>query len=400
MKRILFLFLLLFTVYSGFSQETGGLQVTDTTDLSSLTIEELSHLQSRYKATPMEHVIAGAIETASRKPLTLRNTPSIVTVITREEIERSGALDIMDVLRMIPGVEFNVDVQGVVAISFRGLWCNEGNVLLQLDGQEMNETAFSGLAFGNHYPINNIKKIEVIRGPGSAIYGGYAEYAVINIITQKGDDIKGVTLDAIGGMSDGMVSRTDVGFSVGNKVKDFIFSLTGLVGQGQRSTYNYTDVYGKSVSMANNSSLNPHFLDLNMSYKGLSLLFIYDNFVSSTRDGYLNSLSQAYPCNFLSYMGEVRYQGKLEKNLQIQARANFKHCEPWTFDGQPKPQDSSYGYYKILTDRFRLSATITWDPCYWFSANVGAEGYADFGHKQNEQFYRMKNTTKKTKYRL
>lgn len=392
MKKILWLLLMFCEVQVGYCQNSGQPGVLDTTDLSSLSIEDLSHLQSRYKATPMESVITQAIETASRKPLTLRNSPSIITVVTQEEITRSGAMDMMDVFRMIPGLEFNMDVTGVVAISFRGLWSNEGNILFQMDGQEMNETAFSGLAFGNHYPVNNIKKIEVIRGPGSALYGGYAEYAVINIITSKGEDMHGATFDLLGGGTNNAYTRENVGLTVGNKVNDLTYSFAGLTGCGQRSNFSYTDVYGKTVTLAGNAKLDPHFLDVNIGYKGLSLLFIYDNYVTSTRDGYVGALSQGYPCNFLSYMGELRYTRKLSRKVQFQVRANFKHCEPWTFDGQPLPVDSSYGYYKILIDRYRLSASATWDPNYWLSVNAGAEGYADLGYKPNGQDFSLDST--------
>src|SRR5690606_6202510 len=132
---------------------------------------------SRYAATEMEHAISQAIEAASRKPLPLRKSPSIISVITAEEIEKSGATDLMGIFRMIPGVEFNVDVEGVVAISFRGLWANEGNISLKIEEQEINEIAYASLQFGNHHNVRDIKKVEIIRGPGSAIYGGCAEYA-------------------------------------------------------------------------------------------------------------------------------------------------------------------------------------------------------------------------------
>jgi outer membrane receptor for ferrienterochelin and colicin len=312
MKRLIFLFLGVIVSITTFGQIE---PMPDTTDLSNLSLEELSQLRSRYKATATESTIAQAIETASRKPLSLRNSPSIISVITEEQIQRSGATDLMDVLHMVPGLEFNVDVEGAIGISFRGLWTNEGSILLELDGQELNENAYSGLAFGNHYPINNIKRIEVIRGPGSALYGGYAEYAVINIITKSGDEIHGAKISAQMAGSMQSYSQQNVSISAGNKIKDFSYSITGLLGRGQRSDGNYTDVYGQTVSLKGQSAINPHFADLNMSYKGLSVSLIYDNYITGTRDGYISALSQSYPCNFLSYMGELRYTRKISKKL-------------------------------------------------------------------------------------
>ena len=154
MRSLLILIFTFVLAESIFGQDRGNvLPVLDTNDLSNMSIEELSKMKSKYVASDMEKTISLAIEAASRKPLTLRKSPSIISVITSEEIERTGAKDLMDIFRMIPGMEFNVDVEGVVALSFRGMWANEGNVLLQIDGQEMNETAYASLQFGNHYPI-------------------------------------------------------------------------------------------------------------------------------------------------------------------------------------------------------------------------------------------------------
>ena len=362
-------------------QSTSGPALSDTTDLANMTIEQLSRLQSTYKATPLEKTIAEAIETASRKPLSMRNSPSIVTVITKDEIERSGARDMMDVFRLIPSVEFNVDVQGVVSLSIRGMWSNEGNVLLQIDGKEMNENAYSGLAFGNHYPITNIKRIEVIRGPGSAIYGGYAEYAVINIITNKGDDIKGVTASAIVGQTATVSARQDVGLTVGNKINDLTYSADILMGRGQRSDGTYTDVYGTSYKMAGNSDLNPHYINLNLAYKDLSVSFLYDNYIVATQDGYQPALSKPYPCDFLTYIAEVKYHKKLSKKVNFLSSFNYKHCQPWTYDGTPLIQDSSYNTYKIETQRSKLNLSLLIDPTYWLNVNAGFEGYIDYGYK-------------------
>lgn len=78
----------------------------------------------------------------------------------------------MQVLQLIPGFDFGVDVEGIVGIGVRGNWAHEGKVLMLWDGLEMNEDLYSTLQFGGHYPVGQIKRIEIIRGPGSAIYGG------------------------------------------------------------------------------------------------------------------------------------------------------------------------------------------------------------------------------------
>ena len=109
------------------------------------------------------------VSVASKTQLTVRESPAILTVITGEEIKNLGARDLMDVLNLVPGMNFGVDVQGVVGISSRVNWAHEGKILVLLDGQEMNEILFSTTQFGQRYYISQIEKVEIIRGPGSSI---------------------------------------------------------------------------------------------------------------------------------------------------------------------------------------------------------------------------------------
>src|SRR5579863_3147897 len=80
---------------------------------------------------------------ATKVPTNLRETPGVITVITREEIMDSGARDLQDVLVLVPGFSPGVDVEGVVDFGIRGNWGHEGKMLLLVDGQPMNETLFS-----------------------------------------------------------------------------------------------------------------------------------------------------------------------------------------------------------------------------------------------------------------
>src|SRR6185436_9636381 len=144
----------------------------------------------------LEQLMNIEISVASRKALTPRESPGIVTLITEDEITNSGAQDLMDILRLVPGFDFGSDVEGVVGLGIRGNWAHEGKMLLLIDGQQMNEALYSTIQLGNHYPVQQIRKIEIIRGPGSAMYGGNAEYAVINIITKNDKEFTGVSVSA------------------------------------------------------------------------------------------------------------------------------------------------------------------------------------------------------------
>ena len=137
MKKLLLTLLVTIGNFCAFAQYAFQ-QNPDTSSFFNLSLEELLNVQ---------------ISVASKKALTLRESPGIVTLITEDEIKNSGAHDLLDVLSMVPGLQFGVDVEGAIGIGVRGNWGHEGKVLLLIDGQEMNEPLYSTIQFGEHYPV-------------------------------------------------------------------------------------------------------------------------------------------------------------------------------------------------------------------------------------------------------
>lgn len=398
MRRILLTILFLSVKTILWAQQPTYVQNIDTASLFEMSLSELTKMKSKYAATDLEKAINLAIEAASRKPLSLRKSPSIVSVVSGEEIEKSGAKDLMDVFSMIPGLEFNVDVEGIVALSFRGLWSNEGNISLQIDGQEVNEIAYASLQFGNHYQLSQIKKVEIIRGPGSAIYGGYAEYAVINIVTKKGEDLKCIAAETLLSNTVEAYSRQNVSVMAGNSSKDFSYALSGMIGRGQRSNRTYTDAYGNSYNMQGSSNLNPAYLNMSLSYKNLSLQFIYDDYRTTNRDASIEILSRPYQLDFLSLMTQLKYTGQINKKLNLSVKFDHKYSNPWTFTGEPDPVDSLYTSYFLRANRYKANASLLWDPVYWLNVNCGAEAFIDHAYLTGGQVFRNDLTNKVVYY--
>ncbi len=100
------------------------------------------------------------------------------------EIERSGARDLIDILNLVPGFRSVSEVHETISLGTRGVYGAEGKIQINIDGIEVNENLFGYILLGNHHPAEMIEQIEIIRGPGSAIYGGTAELGVIKIITR------------------------------------------------------------------------------------------------------------------------------------------------------------------------------------------------------------------------
>ncbi|MEW6469189.1 MAG: TonB-dependent receptor plug domain-containing protein [Bacteroidota bacterium] len=346
---------------------------TDTIDYYEMSLEQLLNIKTHGVPSELEQLINQLIAAASNKPLSTRESPNIVSLITGEEIRNSGARDLIDVLRLIPGIDFGVDVEGVVGIATRGLWAHEGKVLVLLDGQEMNEILFATTQFGNHFPIDQIKKIEIVRGPGSAIYGGFAEYGVINIVTQSGGELNGVAFSGIYGQMQNDFGRNNYNLSLGKKINDLEFSLSGFLGKANRSDQDYEDFYGGSYNMAGNSNLNPTLLNLGLSYKGWSCRVMADLYETSVRDAYDLVKDDAYREDFQSYFAELKYVYKKGDKFSITPRLNYKRQMPW----KTLNVDSLTPDYNKVAERYSANLMFSYNFTRKINLSTGAEFYMD-----------------------
>lgn len=134
------------------------------------------------------------INIATKSRVEVSKAPSIVTVITAQEIENMGARKLTDVLRIIPGFDvFKSAFLGVERFGTRGLIISTEKVKVLVDGHTLNwPSSGSPSTFFDDLELMNVKRIEVIRGPGSALYGANAFLAVIDIITKDVDDIDAI----------------------------------------------------------------------------------------------------------------------------------------------------------------------------------------------------------------
>ncbi len=204
---------------------------------------------SKYQEMTLNQLLDVKVEIAARQEQTPEQAPSIVTVLTRQELETVGVRDLADALRLAGGFEFGIDVESLVGLAYRGVWVHEGKALLMINGQMVNDFAYGNVNYIGTYPAAMIERIEIIRGPGSALYGGFAEVAVINVITAKGDALKGGRWLAGGGGLSGDGGGTWNGELAFGGVTAEGIDLTFEVGASRRALSGrpYTDVYGTTV---------------------------------------------------------------------------------------------------------------------------------------------------------
>ncbi len=120
----------------------------------------------------------------------LYKAPAIASVITRQDIERSSANTLNDLLEIIPSLHISTNYSAGDAIySMRGFFRDpDAGMLFMINGVTINSLQSGSRFSALQLPLNNIEQIEIIRGPGSAVYGADAFVGVINIITRKHQD--------------------------------------------------------------------------------------------------------------------------------------------------------------------------------------------------------------------
>jgi len=136
------------------------------------------------------------VSTVERQNSTVGKTPAAVFVITNEMIRRSGAQTIPDALRMVPGMNVAQLSSSEWAVSARGFNTEYAHdLLVQIDGRTVYDLFFGGVVWDvQDLILEDVERIEVIRGPGATIWGANAVNGVINIITKKAQDTQGVLL--------------------------------------------------------------------------------------------------------------------------------------------------------------------------------------------------------------
>jgi iron complex outermembrane receptor protein len=141
----------------------------------------------------LEDLLAVEVEVASKHPQRLIDTPSSVTVFTRSEIQLMGVQSIEELLNFVPGfISYRSAIfsEGqAVAARGRTSGHSSDSILFMIDGHRLNNDRSGGaMTVYRRIPIHNVERVEVIRGPGSALYGTNAFSGVVNIITIDQDN--------------------------------------------------------------------------------------------------------------------------------------------------------------------------------------------------------------------
>ncbi|RMG93405.1 MAG: TonB-dependent receptor, partial [Candidatus Dadabacteria bacterium] len=144
----------------------------------------------------LEELLSTEVTTVSRRAEALSDAAAAVSVITAEDIRRSGATSVPEALRLVPGVQvarIDANKWAVSARGFNGRFANK--LLVLVDGRTVYTPLFSGVHWdAQDLLLDDVERIEVIRGPGATLWGANAVNGVINIITRHAKDTVGTRI--------------------------------------------------------------------------------------------------------------------------------------------------------------------------------------------------------------
>ena len=149
----------------------------------------------------VEDLLNVKVTSVAKKAQSLNDAPAAAFVISNEDIKRSGATNIPDALRLAPGLDVARIDSNKWAVSSRGFNGRRANKLLVLiDGRSAYTRSFAGVYWENQdVMMEDVDRIEVIRGPGATLWGANAVNGVINIITKSSAKTQGLSVNAGGG---------------------------------------------------------------------------------------------------------------------------------------------------------------------------------------------------------
>ena len=274
--------------------------------------------------------------TASRIPESIKKTAASVTVVTDKQIRDMGARNLIDVLETVPGWGNYYHFIGLNFTTTRGVMHSAaGGILVMINSHPINEN-WSGGAFFTHdtMMLDNVKRIEFVRGPGSALYGANAFSGVINVITKEANDIDGWELISRGGSYDTqqynlLYGKTHNDLEVVLNYNYFnTHGFNGHLNKDNLSDDGFPFVTDRFISLAPGRMQgddDKYDVSLNLKYKG----FTFDGkYVDRKRDlptTWSAELSNRAENSFEDYYLNLSYERTICEGLDIKGKVYRNH---------------------------------------------------------------------------
>jgi len=333
---IFFIFCLFNLPLSEAGESTGDLS----RDLKQMSLEELMEIE------------VSKVYAASKYEQKITEAPSSVTIITSDEIRKYGYRTLADILKGVRGFyvtnDRNYSYVGVRGFARPGDY--NSRVLVLIDGHRTNDNIYYSASIGEDFVLNVdiIKRVEIVRGPGSSLYGTSAFFAVINILTKQGSELRGTEVSGEAGSFNTYRGRVSYGDEVG-KNADMLLSGSILDGKGQNLFFKEYDSPSTHNGSARNCDYERNYsLFSKFSYLGFVLEGAY---VSRTKGIPTGAFETGFndPRNrTIDQRGyiDLSYDRSLGKQSEVQARIyydNYYSRGDYTYEQDPKTINKDIG---------------------------------------------------------
>jgi outer membrane receptor for ferrienterochelin and colicin len=316
---------------------------------SSLRAEPDSAHEDKHQSTSilsLAELRSVQVTTPSKLKEKIRDTPGTVIVVTREQIQTLGYINLLQLLRELPGfiVHQYASETNRANVTHRGFLGTNKFLVLQ-DGIRITDPAGSPIPISDNFPLFHVKQIEVVYGPVSALYGADAFTGVINIITRKAEEIDGLNATVIGEF-DADYNRVTLNF--GKQINDTIAVVAGghfHDAENPNLTTNYgEDFVFSDLTTFNGTTVIPRenrspYSGETRSYSFYSKLELGEQFtVGGQRSYYQHPTSSGVKADAVNFSSENNWNtllgslyGKFEhpvnKQLSLMLQANHAYFE-------------------------------------------------------------------------
>lgn len=356
--------------------ETAFNDIESTNDLLPLSWEELTELD---------------VSSLSRQTQSVKNSPAAAFVITSEDIHRAGVTSLPEVLRMVPGMnvaKINAWNWAVSARGFNDLYANKLQVMI--DGRSIYDPLVSGVYWGQQNPsLQDIERIEVLRGPSGSLWGANAVNGTINIITRSAKDTQGGLLYGGGGTEE----QGFGGIRYGGKLSDSTF-LRGTVNgiqrdastdlSGSRGTHDYGNAQNGNLRLDSQPTEHDQLmLEANLSRYRLHGYFIgitsptpplwrqddfgRDGFTGSLQGSWKHRTDSGHHSDLNLSFTQTDWQLAMNQMSRSHFVADFQHSLP-----EYRGHHLLWGLnYQLISDNFDNTLTLGFVPDQFTQHNVG-----------------------------
>ncbi len=305
-------------------------------------------------------------------PLTPQESPGSITIFTAEEIKKLGVRDLLDLLNLVPGFYFSGDIEGTTNPGVRGNIAQEA-VLLMVDGVEMNELLYGSAPVMNRFAIDQFEKVEVICGPGSAVQGGFATYAVINITTKALNNSRGFNISSLYGRTNDREAHQSTSLSMSTGGYGWQMGMVAGLSRSIAGTGTYKDLEGNCYDMALNNTMLDKFISTYLNYKGLSIQHLGNYYETRNRDSYKTISHGAHNVDFANQDIQLKYHIKFGRNSELIPQLSYTYQQPWFTPSPEHEEDSTTVYfYDRTVQRISGGAILNTAPFKNFKFSLGA----------------------------